>query len=159
MKFLKVTAIAAAMAASFGAQAELTAMDDAALEAVTGQKSINVVLTNGGSGDILTTDFAYDDTDGGSAAGVSGASGALFMEGTRIIGSGAGGTMSVTIDVVGDGAAAGITDALLIDISGMSVQDTTLRIGASGGAFGSGLVLGRQNMTFNGTVQVAVGAE
>ena len=65
MKFIKVTALAAAMMTTFGAQAELTAMDDAALEAVTGQQSINITLTNDSTaGNILTTDFAYDDADG-----------------------------------------------------------------------------------------------
>lgn len=59
MKFIKVTALAAAMAASFGAQAELQAMEDDALEAVTGQAGITIVQAL----EITNLDVAYTDTD------------------------------------------------------------------------------------------------
>ena len=157
MKFLKVTAIAAAMAASFGAQAELTAMDDAALEAVTGQKGINITLTNGAGGNILTTDAAYDDLDG--TTGTNG--GSLFMTGTEIIGTNAGGTMAVTVDVVGTVG----SEALVIGVSGLNIANTAMSIGATtvslaDAAAGTNVEsLMRTSMTFNGTVAVSIDAQ
>ena len=160
MKFIKVTALAAAMMTTFGAQAELTAMDDAALEAVTGQRGINVTLTNGGGGNILTTDFAYDDLDGDTGTA---SAGSLFLENTAIAGTGGAGTneLAVSIDVRGTAG----SEALVIGVSGLSVTGTTIGIGAitagAGLAFGDAGIqtLGRTDMTFNGTVAIAVDAQ
>ena len=157
MKFIKVTALAAAMMTTFGAQAELAAMDDAALEAVTGQQSINVTLTNGTAGNILTTDFAYDDADG---VGTAGNAGSLFLENTAIAGTGGAGNdeLAVTIDVDGAGGA----EALVIGVEGLSVAGTTIGI-ASGNATAFGTTadihsIGRTALTFNGTISISVDA-
>lgn len=158
MKFVKVTALAAAMMTTFGAQAELTAMDDAALEAVTGQKGINITLTNGTAGNILTTDAAYDDLDGTTGTATAGS---LFMTGTTISGTNAGGTMAVTVDVNGTVG----SEALVIGVSGLSVANTAMSIGATTvtlaqAAAGTSVEsLMRTSMTFNGTVAVSIDAQ
>jgi hypothetical protein len=58
MKFVKVTALAAAVMASFGVQAELTALEDTALETVTGQAGITIEQS------IAGLDIYYVDADG-----------------------------------------------------------------------------------------------
>lgn len=163
MKFIKVTALAAAMMTTFGAQAELTAMDDAALEAVSGQRGINITLTNGGAGNILVADAAYDDLDGTSTTVGDASAGSLYLMGTTISGTNAGGTMAVTVDVDGTSG----TEALVIGVSGLSIANTQIGIGATTTALtavdftaGSGntKTLLRSNMTFNGTVGIRVDA-
>jgi hypothetical protein len=88
MKFVKVTALAAAMMATFGAQAELAAMDDAALEAVTGQVGITIDMSA-----VSDIDIAYVDSDGGGGAATEGA---LMIENIAV------GANTITIDVNGD---------------------------------------------------------
>ncbi|MGM0563708.1 MAG: DUF6160 family protein [Pseudomonadota bacterium] len=68
MKFVKTTALAAAVAASFGAQAELKAMDDASLEAVTGQAGFTITTDFAGTEGI---DISLGDDDGYTGSGSS----------------------------------------------------------------------------------------
>lgn len=162
MKFVKVTALAAAMMTTFGAQAELTAMDDSALEAVTGQKGINIVLTNHAThGNILTTDAAYDDLDG--SAGTSTA-GSLYMTGTEI--SGTAGTGSNELQVSVDVHHTATEDQLVIGLTGLSIANTAMSIGATNltlAAVAAGTStaasLMRTSMTFNGTMAISIDAQ
>lgn len=114
MKMIKLTAVAAALAASFGANAELTAMDDAALEAVTGQAGITIATNTG----TATVDYAYNDVDGTTGSN----SGALMITGSVIDLAGS----SLTIDVDA-GDALQITQGGTIGVSGtqIGIQDTS----------------------------------
>ncbi len=99
MKFIKVTALAAAMAASFGAQAELAALEDEALEAVTGQEGITIEQNLNG------VDVWYVDSDSSQLNGTASAtnSGAIAIENVSMVTAAdttaATGGMIMTIDV------------------------------------------------------------
>lgn len=60
MKLLKTTALAAAVMASFSAHAELTSLNDEALDEVTGQEGITIIV----EAEIVNLDVAYSDSDG-----------------------------------------------------------------------------------------------
>lgn len=84
MKFVKVTAMAAAMAASFGAIAEMAALDDADLEAVTGQAGITIEQTIGGL-DIYYLDGDGFDTDPATAGTQATHGGVLKIGGLQTV--------------------------------------------------------------------------
>jgi hypothetical protein len=109
MKFVKVTALAAAMMATFGAQAELAAMDDAALEAVTGQSGITITQAT------TINVFAFTDADGDETGTAFTSAGSLRMENISLSGD-------VTIDVGTNGG----NTALVI---GMGAQTITTDLG------------------------------
>ena len=62
MKFVKTTALAAAVATSFAAQDELKAMSDASLEEVTGQAGFTITTEFANSTDGI--DISLGDEDG-----------------------------------------------------------------------------------------------
>lgn len=114
MKFVKVTALAAAMAASFGANAELAALEDEALESVTGQAGITVEQSLGGM------EIYYVDDDG-IATNLEGGGAHISLEtvvydNTAAAGSQVtqGGSITMVIDVVDGTPGSATTDALAI---------------------------------------------
>ncbi len=111
MKFIKVTALAAAMMTTFGAQAELTAMDDAALEAVTGQTGISIEL------DIADIDVAWSDGDGNTATTAVASQGNLLIQNLSL-----SGTVTVDVDA---------TDGLVIGFANQFIQTN---VGLTSGA-------------------------
>ena len=111
MKFIKVTALAAAMMTTFGAQAELTAMDDAALEAVTGQTGISIELN------ITDIDVAWSDGDDNTTTTDVTSQGNLLIQDIALSGS-------VTVDV-------DATDGLVIGFADQFIQTN---VGLTSGA-------------------------
>jgi hypothetical protein len=99
------------MMATFGAQAELTAMDDSALESVTGQAGITIEQS------ITSIDVTYVDQDGDGV--LADESGALKIGGIAILQADLTTAASLTmdIDVVSDTPATTNTAAIKIQQS------------------------------------------
>jgi len=72
MKFLKKASLAASIAAvSFAANAELVAMDEAAMSAATGQSGVDIDITLQGVDAISIGEILYTDTDDGGALAIT----------------------------------------------------------------------------------------
>jgi len=88
MKGLNKLALAAAISAAPFAQAELTAMDDSALQSMTGQAGVSIELST----QVSVGSFTYTDTDGYDADGAgpdTGSAGSIAMNGITFGGAGA----------------------------------------------------------------------
>ncbi|WP_419810772.1 DUF6160 family protein [Bacterioplanoides sp.] len=111
MKFLKKATLAAAIAAApFAAQAELKAMDDAALSATTGQAGVTIEIDIEGAG-VSVGEIEYTDTGSGATGG-----GSVLLQNVNI-NNVTGLTQTIDINEEGD---------LLVTQSGVTGMSVTL---------------------------------
>jgi hypothetical protein len=162
MKFVKVTAIAAAMMATFGAQAELTAMDDSALEAVTGQEGITIEQSLSGMS------VWYVDGDGSDLTGAASGSnsGAIAIEGISLVSAAdttsAAGSLTMAVDVAdttpgGAGAAIRIQQTVTAG-SLLGIDSIKVGTAATGAVGDSTVIAAASGGTSIGSVYVDMGA-
>ncbi|WP_419810771.1 DUF6160 family protein [Bacterioplanoides sp.] len=111
MKFLNKATLAAAIAAApFAAQAELKAMDDAALSATTGQAGVTIEIDIEGAG-VSVGEIEYTDTGSGATGG-----GSVLLQNVNI-NNVTGLTQTIDINEEGD---------LLVTQSGVTGMSVTL---------------------------------
>lgn len=167
MKFVKMTAIAAAMAVSFGAQAELSALEDEALAEVTGQSGITIEQSIGGisvayyDAEGVTGGNANDDNGGVLTLDLATAS---IVTATGVVAEGDA-TISMTVDVVDNtpgqaaltGGALAIGQQLLTGTAGAvgALKVDNIKVGGTGdaaasdGTAGAGFAAGYVDATTN----------
>lgn len=114
MKLFKTTAIIAALASSFSANAALKTLDDAALTEVTGQEGITIVM----KAEIKNLDVAYSDNEYTAAGAVdTGKGGTLGLDGIKTEAL----TITQTVDIVAaDETSGAVKDA---DLKGVGHEN------------------------------------
>ena len=123
MKGLNKLALAAAISAAPFAQAEMKAMDDSALETMTGQAGVSIELST----QISVGSFTYTDTDGYDADGAgpdTGTAGTVAMSGITFGGAGA-------VDGFADADLDNALDAIKIDIDVDGTKGLLIHLGAT----------------------------
>lgn len=148
MKGLNKLALAAAISAAPFAQAELTAMDDSALETMTGQAGVSIELSTQISvGSFTYTDDGFD-TDG--AGPDTATDGTIAMNGITFGGAGA-------VDGFADADLDNALDAIKIDIDVDGTKGLLIHLGATNandaltGAEVIDFGLGMSSVDMNGT--------
>lgn len=146
MKFLKKASLAASIAAvSFGANAELVAMDEMAMAAATGQAGIDIDVTLGATGvnigEILYTDTVelVDDGTGNLVPDLANGGGGLSVTNLSISAADGGSlTLSNTIDITAQGEVkigSGAVNGMKLSIGSVDTVTGNYAIGGERASF------------------------